>query len=115
MFNTFIYLLEIHSFKRAYLIFFRLYYQIFQDTLKVLFILCINIILPFRLKKVSYPTGRTISTSESSQRLNHQPRVTHGGTHGSSPIYNRGWPCQASMREEAHGPVKAQCPNVGEC
>jgi hypothetical protein len=36
-------------------------------------------------------------------------------THGSSHIYSKEWPCLASMRGEALGPVKAQCPSVGEC
>jgi hypothetical protein len=49
-----------------------------------------------------------------SQRLNHQPRGTHGGTHSSSHIYSRGWPCWASVVEEALGPVKARCSSVGE-
>ena len=50
---------------------------------------------------------------KSSQVLNHQPKSTHGGTHGSSCICSRGWPCWASMGEEALGP--ALCPSVGEC
>jgi hypothetical protein len=32
-----------------------------------------------------------------SQGLNNQPKSTHGGTHGSSCICSRGWPCQSSM------------------
>ena len=39
----------------------------------------------------------------------------HGGTHGSSCICSRGWPCFTSMGGEALGPVKAQCSSVGEC
>jgi hypothetical protein len=39
----------------------------------------------------------------------------HGVAHGSSYICSRGWPCWASMGGEALGPVKAQCPSVGEC
>jgi hypothetical protein len=39
----------------------------------------------------------------------------HGGTHGSSGICSRGWPCWSSMEGEALGPVKALCPSVGEC
>jgi len=39
-------------------------------------------------------------------------QITHGGTHGSSHIGSRGWPCWTSLGEEAHGPVKAQCPSV---
>jgi hypothetical protein len=61
--------------------------------------------------------GTTISTNQtpqSSQGLNHQPRSTHGGTDGFSCIGSRGWPCWASMRGEAFGPVKARCPSVGE-
>jgi hypothetical protein len=33
--------------------------------------------------------------------------------HGSSCICNRGWPCWSSIGEVL-GPVKAQCPSVGE-
>jgi hypothetical protein len=47
--------------------------------------------------------------------LNHQPKSTHGGTQGSSWVCSRGWPYGTSMRGEALGPVKAQCPSVGEC
>jgi hypothetical protein len=48
------------------------------------------------------------------QGLNHQPKSTHGGTHGSSRICSRGYPYRTSVRWEALGPVKAQCPSVGE-
>jgi hypothetical protein len=51
---------------------------------------------------------------QSYQGLNHQPRSTHGGTCGSSRLCSRGWPCWASMGEEALGPVKARCPSIGE-
>jgi hypothetical protein len=44
---------------------------------------------------------------QSSQKLNHQPKSTHGGTHGSSHICSRGWACQTSMGGEAIGLVKA--------
>jgi hypothetical protein len=50
-----------------------------------------------------------------SQGLNYQPKSTHGGTHGSSHICSRGWPCQTSMGGEALGPMKARGPRVGEC
>ena len=52
--------------------------------------------------------------AQSSQGLNHQPKITHGGTHGSSCIFSRRWPCRLSMGGEAFGPVKALCPSVGE-
>jgi hypothetical protein len=59
---------------------------------------------------VCNPIGRTTkSTNQSSQGLNHQPRSTHRGTHGSSHICSRRWSCQAL------GPVKARCPSVREC
>ena len=57
----------------------------------------------------------TMSTNQihqSSQGLNHQPKSTHGGTHGSSCICSKGWPCLASMGGEGLGPVKPQCPSV---
>jgi hypothetical protein len=47
--------------------------------------------------------------------LNHQPKSTHGGTHGSSCICSRELPSQSSMGGEALGPVKALCPSVEEC
>ena len=45
----------------------------------------------------------------------HQSKKTHGGTHGSSYICSRGWSSQSSMGGETLGPVKALCPNIGEC
>jgi hypothetical protein len=58
--------------------------------------------------------GRTtISTNQipqSSQGLNHQPRSTHGETHGSSCICSREWPRRSSMGGEILGPVKAHAP-----
>jgi hypothetical protein len=56
----------------------------------------------------------TNQTPQSSQGLNHQTKSTHGATHGSSHIYSRGWPWWASIGREALGPLKAQCPSVGE-
>jgi hypothetical protein len=44
-----------------------------------------------------------------------QPKSTHGGTHGSSHICSRGWPCRTSLGGEALAPGKALCPNIGEC
>jgi hypothetical protein len=35
-------------------------------------------------------------------------------TQGFSPIFSRGWPCGTSIRGEAPGLVKAQCPRIGE-
>jgi hypothetical protein len=68
---------------------------------------------------VLQPIGRIIiSTNQiplSSQYINHQPKSSQGGIHGSSHIWIKGWPCQISMGGEALGPVKAQCPSVGEC
>jgi hypothetical protein len=55
------------------------------------------------------------STPQSSQGLNHKPKSTHGGTHGSSYICSRRWPSQSLMGGEALVPVKALCPSVGEC
>jgi hypothetical protein len=40
--------------------------------------------------------GTTIWTNQypqSSQGLIHQPKIAHGGTHGSSCICSREWPC----------------------
>jgi hypothetical protein len=57
-------------------------------------------------KVVCNPIGRTtISTNQnphSSQGLNHQQRSTHG----SSCIFSRGWPCQASIEGEVLGTMK---------
>ena len=52
---------------------------------------------------------------QSSQGLNHQPKSTHGGTHGSRCICSRGWPSWSSMGGEALSPVKILCPSIGEC
>jgi hypothetical protein len=52
--------------------------------------------------------------THSSQRLNHQPKNTHGGTQGSSCICSRGWPCGTSMRGEALGHVKAPYTSAGK-
>jgi hypothetical protein len=46
--------------------------------------------------------------------INHQSKSTQGGTQGFSHICSRGWPCGISMRGEALGFEKAQCPNIGE-
>jgi hypothetical protein len=51
---------------------------------------------------------------QSSEGLNHQPKSTHGGTHGSSCICSRGLSYLASVRGEALGSVKAWCPRIGE-
>ena len=60
--------------------------------------------------------GRTIiSTNQTSLGLNHQPKKTHGGTHGSRCICSRGLPSRSSMGGEALGPVKVLCPSIGEC
>ena len=48
-------------------------------------------------------------------KVNHQPKNTQEGTHGSSYICSRGWPCWRSIGGEALGTEKAGCPNVGEC
>ena len=52
---------------------------------------------------------------KSFQGQNHHPKSTHGVNHCSRCICNTGWSCWASMRGEALGPMKAQCPSVGEC
>ena len=71
------------------------------------------------LKRFATPLGRTaVSTNwtpQSSQVLNHQPKSTHSGTHGSSCICSRGWPSRTSMGGEALGPAKVLCPSLGEC
>ena len=51
---------------------------------------------------------------QSSLRLNHQPKSTHGGTQGFSSICSRGWPCGTSMRGETLGLVEAQCLSIRE-
>jgi hypothetical protein len=57
--------------------------------------------------EVSNPIARSISTNQSCQGLNHQPRSTHGVTHSSSHICSRGCPCRASMREEVQWRLNA--------
>ena len=60
-------------------------------------------------------TGQTPLSSRSSQGLDHRSKGTHGGTHGSSHICGRGWPCWTSVGGEALGPEGVQCPSIGEC
>jgi hypothetical protein len=64
------------------------------------------------------PIGRTTvstnQTTQSSQGLNHQPKNTHGGTHGSCYLCRRRWPYLASMREEVFGPMEACCLSIGD-
>jgi hypothetical protein len=66
-------------------------------------------------ERVCNPIGRTpmstnqtpsTPTPQSSLKLSHQPRGTHGGIHGSSHICSRKWPWQASLGGEALIPVK---------
>jgi hypothetical protein len=54
------------------------------------------------------------SNFQSSQGLNHQPKSSHGGTHGSRHICSRGCSLVGHQREERVGPVKVLCPSVGE-
>jgi hypothetical protein len=64
-----------------------------------------------------FATRTTVSINQtsptSSQGLKHQPKSIHGETHDYSRICSRGWPCQASVEEEALGPVKARCLSEG--
>jgi len=55
------------------------------------------------------PIGRTLANQmpHSSQRINHQPKSTLGGTHDSSRAYSRGWHFLASVGGEVLGLVKA--------
>jgi hypothetical protein len=52
---------------------------------------------------------------QSFQGLNNQEKCTHGGTHGSSYICSRGWPCLTSMAGEAFDPMEVRCSNIGGC
>jgi hypothetical protein len=52
---------------------------------------------------------------QSSLGLNHQPKKTHGGTHGSSCIYRGGWLSWSSMGGEVLGPVQVLCLSIGKC
>jgi len=60
-----------------------------------------------------YPIGRTISTKWTTQRLNHQPKSTHRGIHGSRYIFSRGWSYLTSVGGKTLGPVKAYVPEKG--
>ena len=74
--------------------------------------------VPKELKGSVAPLGETtIWTNQYPQRsqgINHQPKSSHGGTHGSSCIRSRGWLSWSSVGREALGPVKAQCPSGEE-
>jgi hypothetical protein len=54
--------------------------------------------------KVCATTVSNGQTPWSSQGLDHQPKSTYGGTHGSGPICGRGWPCWTSVGGAALGP-----------
>jgi hypothetical protein len=58
------------------------------------------------LQPIGQTTISTNQTCQSSQRLNHQPKSTHGGIHGSSHTCSRGCLYQASMGGESLGLVK---------
>jgi hypothetical protein len=59
--------------------------------------------------------GATMLTGPwSSQGLDHQPKNTHGGTHGTGCICSRGWPCWTYVGGEALGPEGVQCSSVGK-
>jgi hypothetical protein len=51
---------------------------------------------------------------QSSQGLAWQPKSAHGGTHGSSLICGREWPCWTSVGGAALGPEGVRCPSVGK-
>jgi hypothetical protein len=50
--------------------------------------------------------GTTVSTGQiplSFQELDHQPKKSHGVTHGSGCIYVKGWTCWTSVGGETSG------------
>jgi hypothetical protein len=47
--------------------------------------------------------------------VDHQPKNTHGVTHGAGHTCGRRWPCWTSVGEEALGPEGIQCLSVGKC
>jgi len=49
------------------------------------------------------------------QGLKHQPKSTHGGTHGSRHICSRGWDYPDLIGGKALGTVKVCFPSVREC
>jgi hypothetical protein len=57
----------------------------------------------------------TSTPTPSSLELNHQSKIAHGGTCGSSCMCSRGWPSRSSMGGEALGSVKVLCTSIGEC
>ena len=63
----------------------------------------------------SWDGGATVSTSQTprnSRRLNHQPKDTHGGTHGSGSICGRGWTYWTSAAGETLEPEGVRFPSV---
>jgi hypothetical protein len=59
------------------------------------------------------PIVRTVSTNwttQSSQRLNNQPKSIHEGIHGSKYIYSKGWNYLTSMGGENLGPRRFDDP-----
>ena len=59
-------------------------------------------------------TTQTNKSLQSSLDINHQPKKTHGVTHGSGGMCSRGWASRSSMGVKALGPVKVLCPSIGE-
>jgi hypothetical protein len=58
---------------------------------------------------------KPLSKHPKSMNRNKKIFKTHNDTHESSCICSRRWPSQPSMGGEALGPVKDQCPSIGEC
>jgi hypothetical protein len=57
----------------------------------------------------------TGQTPRSSLELDHQPKSTHGSTHGSGHICGRGWLCWTSVVGDTLGPEVVRCLSVGKC
>jgi hypothetical protein len=52
---------------------------------------------------------------QSSRGLAHQPKSTRVGTHGSSYVCSRGWPCCTSVAGATLGSEVVRSLSVGEC
>jgi hypothetical protein len=61
--------------------------------------------------------SNSVNSPDSLELLDHQPKTTHGGTHGpmASAAYVQRMALLASMGGEALGPECVRCPSVGEC
>ena len=72
-----------------------------------------------KLKEFEAPWGeqqcQPAVDPHSSQRLDHQLKNRHGGTHDSCLTCSRRWPCWTDVEGVVLGPEVVPCPIIREC